>query len=145
MVDPDNSSDARQIREYEARQNNNKKNNNNNDWSKKSENGSNKIQGKWTNPVQNVRSTGGQSRGTESQGGADIKFTKESAIQKPEYHTMTMQFEGALETRCSALQRQYEGQLTEMKEEIKTLKDDIKGVHYVMEQLRETVIRRRIN
>jgi hypothetical protein len=47
---------------------------------------------------------------------------------------MTMQFEGALETRCSALQRQYEGQLTEMKEEMKTLKNDIKGVYYVMEQ-----------
>jgi hypothetical protein len=134
-VDPDNSSDARQIREYEARQNNNK-NNNNNDWSQKSANGSKKIQGKWTNPVQqvHVRSTGEQSRGTESQGGANIRFTKESAIQKPEYHTMTMQFEGALETRCSALQRQYEGKLTEMKEEMKTLKNDIKGVYYVMEQ-----------
>jgi len=136
-VDPDNSSDARQIhvREYEARQNNNKKNNNN-DWSKKSANGSKKIQGNWTNPVKNVyvRSTGEQSRGAESQGGADIRFTKESAIQKPEYHKMTMQFEGSLETRCSALQRQYEGQLTEMKEEIKTLKNDITGVHYVMEQ-----------
>jgi hypothetical protein len=48
-VDPDNSLDARQIRAYEARQNNN-----NNDWSKKSANGSKKIQGKWTNPVQNV-------------------------------------------------------------------------------------------
>ena len=58
-VDPDNSPDARQIRAYEARQNNNN-NNNNNDWSKKSANGSKKIQGKWTNPVQNVyvRSTG---------------------------------------------------------------------------------------
>jgi hypothetical protein len=134
-VDPDNSSDARQIREYEARQNNNK-NNNNNDWSQKSANGSKKIQGKWTNPVQNVyvRSTGEQSRYTGSQGGADISFTQESAIQRPEYQTMTMQFEGALETRCSALQRQYEGQLTEMKEEMKTLKKDIKGVHIVMEQ-----------
>lgn len=134
-VDPDNSSDARQIREYEARQNNNKKNNNN-DWSKISANGSKKIQGKWTNPVQNVhvRSTGEQSRGAESQGGADIRFTKESAIQKPEYQKLTMLFEGALETRCSALQRQYEGQLTEMKEEMKTPKKDIKDVHFVMEQ-----------
>ena len=62
----------------------NSKNNQNNDWSKKSAKGLSKIQGKWTNPVKISQpwSTGEQRRSGDAQGGADIRFTQESEIQR---------------------------------------------------------------
>ena len=46
-----------------------------------------KIQGKWTNPVQvpTLRSTKDQRRSGDAQGGADIRFTQESEIQRSDY------------------------------------------------------------